>query len=422
MVIDTVKDVPPQRLIPLFLVCLASIGYEISLTRFFAIAGRSEHGYWVVSVTMAGLAASGVVASLFSRALTLALPVLLPSLPILMLLAASLGWVWVTVVPFNPLELQNKQLWHDQLLNIGQYYAAIFPFFFMVGLYLSSYFLLYNYRIGRVYAFDLAGAGIGAALLLALMFVVHPFWLVPCLLPALALAACLEITPAWPRRYVSIAAGATLVLSALAALFLSQPRINEYKEVFAPMNTQGARVLATITSPKGLYQLLDTFTERLDTDISNNPDIMAGAAMPKAYGLYADGNRLLAAANARGRHALLVAALDSCPTGCARPRRRCCWARPAASHPRGPACRRQAHRGPGTRQCAARRAPARHRTGTAVSGRRPRDDPRHHPAGDPGGGADGPFDVIDITREFLSQSDTNRAALSVGSWATMCAC
>ncbi|MGE0422608.1 MAG: hypothetical protein AB7O88_10110 [Reyranellaceae bacterium] len=415
MAIEAVKDVPPQRLIPLFLVCLASIGYEIALTRFFAIASWSEYGYWVISMTMAGLAASGVVASLFSRALTRALPILLPSLPILMLLAASLGWVWVTVVPFNPLELQNKQLWHEQLLNIGQYYAAIFPFFFMVGLYLSSYFILYNYRIGRVYAFDLAGAGLGAALLLALMFVVHPFWLVPCLLPALALAACLEISPAWPRLYVSIAAGATLVVSALAALFLSQPRINEYKEVFAPMNTQGARVLATITSPKGLYQLLDNFTERLDTDISNNPDIMAGATMPKAYGLYADGNRLVSLPRTTTVDTrYFVAALDSLPYRL-RPPEATLLLGAAGGFRIHEALRTGARRIVVLEPDNALRDALLHGIGPAPPF--PADDRvtirDTIPLATRVVARDGPFDVIDITREFLSQSDTNRAALSV---------
>jgi hypothetical protein len=412
---DAVTDVPAQRLVPLFLVCLASIAYEISLTRFFAIASWSEYGYWVISMTMAGLAASGVAASLFSRTLMRTLPVLLPLLPILMLLAASLGWVWVTVVPFNPLELQNKQLWYDQLLNIAQYYAAIFPFFFMVGLYVSANFVLYSFRIGRVYAFDLAGAGLGAALLLALMFVVHPFWLVTCLLPALALAAWLELSPVWPRMRVRVGALATLVIAEFATLLLAQPRINEYKEVFAPMNTRDAKVLATVTSPKGLYQLLENFTERLDTDISNNPEIMAGAPMPSAYGLYADGNRLASLPRTTDVDTrYFVAALDALPYRLRAPENTLLL---------GAAGGFRIHE---ALRVGARRVvvlePDNALRGALTRGIGPAPpfpvDERvsirdTSPLATRVIAREGPFDVIDITREFLAQSDTNRAALAV---------
>lgn len=415
MATDAIKDVPAARLFPLFLVCLASIAYEIALTRFFAIASWSEYGYWVISMTMAGLAASGVAASLFSRLLIRSLPVLLPALPILMLLAASLGWAWVTVVPFNPLELQNKQLWYDQLLNIAQYYAAIFPFFFMVGLYVSAYFVLYNHRVGRVYAFDLAGAGLGAALLLALMFVVHPFWLMPCILPALALAASLESSTAWPLLRVRIAAGVVLAISIGATLLLAQPRINEYKEVFAPLNTQDSRVLATVTSPKGLYQLLDNFTERLDTDISNNPDVMAGASMPRAFGLYADGNRLAALPRTpQVDTSYFVAALDALPYRLRAPEETLLLGA-AGGFRIHEALRAGAKRIVVLEPDDALRGALERGIGPAP--RFPADDRvsirNTSPLATGVVARSGPFDVIDITREFLGQSDTNRAALSV---------
>jgi len=140
---------PTVRLIPLFLACFAAIGYEIALTRFFAVSSWSEYGYWIISIAMVGLAASGTVAALAARPLVrLARPILI-LLPVLMVVAATVGWHWTTLVPFNPLELQNRQLWGTQLVNIGQYYAALFPFFFLVGLYVSLVFVLNVRQIGR---------------------------------------------------------------------------------------------------------------------------------------------------------------------------------------------------------------------------------------------------------------------------------
>src|SRR5262245_45986818 len=115
---------PTARLLPLFLACFAAIGYEIALTRFFAASRWSEYGYWIISIAMVGLAASGPVAALAMRPrVRLARPIRI-LLPVLMVVAATISWHCTTLVPFNPLELQNRQLWSAQLVNIGEYYAA----------------------------------------------------------------------------------------------------------------------------------------------------------------------------------------------------------------------------------------------------------------------------------------------------------
>ena len=112
---------PTARLLPLFFTCFAAIGYEIALTRFFALSSWSEYGYWVISLAMLGLAASGTVAALAARPLLRLGQTVLVLLPVLAMAAATIGWHWTTVVPFNPLELQNRQLWSGQFANIAQY-------------------------------------------------------------------------------------------------------------------------------------------------------------------------------------------------------------------------------------------------------------------------------------------------------------
>ena len=54
----------PGALAPLFLVSAATVGFEIALTRYFAVAKWSEYGYWVISIVLAGFALSGVVMAL----------------------------------------------------------------------------------------------------------------------------------------------------------------------------------------------------------------------------------------------------------------------------------------------------------------------------------------------------------------------
>jgi hypothetical protein len=281
-----------MNLIPLFLVSLAAVGYETALTRYFAVAKWSEYGYWVISIVMVGFALSGVVLALWRDALVRRSAVLMASLPAALVLTAAAGYRLTTTNPFNPLQLQNPATWQPQIWNIAGYYAALLPFFFLAGLFISLSFVRNADRIGRVYAFDLTGAGAGAAIVLAAMYVVHAFHLVPLLLVPLAVAA---VFMAGPYRIRAILA-ALLALAAAEAVLLmdDQADYNDFKAIYAPLHTPDARIVASVNSPRGDYALLDDFTERVDTDISNNAGMLGVEGPPRSFGLYRDGNRIAA--------------------------------------------------------------------------------------------------------------------------------
>ncbi|HEY5039353.1 MAG TPA: hypothetical protein VIJ93_09805, partial [bacterium] len=285
-----------QLLGALFAVSAASIGFEIMLTRYFAIASWSEYGYWVISIAMAGYSASGVALSLFrdfffrqAHRFLFFIPLILPPL-------ACLGFYLVTQNPFNPLELQDTNLWMDQFQNIAKYYAALFPVFFLSGLYISLSFLaLTNEKIGAVYAADLVGAGFGALAMLVAMFWVNPFYLLLTLLPFWALAA---LAAQWRARFQakawkwSAAVALVFLLSEVAAVKFNKSHFCQYKMITPALNVGDARVRQRVYSPWGYYMLLDNFTERLDIDLSNNYVLLKVDGPPQAYGLYLDGNRI----------------------------------------------------------------------------------------------------------------------------------
>ena len=149
-------------LLPLFLIAGTAVGVEIALTRFFAVASWSEYGYWVISIAMVGFAVSGVVMVLGRQVFLRHAGWLLPSLPLAMLLTGAAGWIATTSNGFNPLELQNPATVWPQLGNIALYYAALFPFFFLAGFAVSLNFVVYSHQVGKVYGYDLLGAGLGA--------------------------------------------------------------------------------------------------------------------------------------------------------------------------------------------------------------------------------------------------------------------
>ncbi|HEY6431995.1 MAG TPA: hypothetical protein VIZ17_08425, partial [Acetobacteraceae bacterium] len=95
-------------LVPLFLVSLTSVGYEIALTRYFAVAEWSDYGYWVISIVMAGFALSGVAVALARATAGRHGARLLRVLPVPLILAAAIGFHFTAENPFNPLQLQNS--------------------------------------------------------------------------------------------------------------------------------------------------------------------------------------------------------------------------------------------------------------------------------------------------------------------------
>jgi hypothetical protein len=284
---------PARRaaLVPLFLVSMASIGFEIALTRYFAVAKWSEYGYWVISIVLAGFALSGVVMALARDWFTRRGGALLSWLPVALIAVAAVGFHFTTTNPFNPLQLQNPVTFGTQIANIAGYYAALVPFFFIAGLFVSLMFVLHDREIGRVYGYDLTGAGAGAVAALALMIVVHPFRLVPWLLVPLALAAAF----AQHRRWMVMLSAVAMLAGAEALLLLDdEAAFNDYKSIYAALHVPGSQTVSVRTSPRGLYMLLDDFTERVDTDVSNDAAMLGLPGPPSTLGLYRDGNRIAA--------------------------------------------------------------------------------------------------------------------------------
>jgi len=269
---------------------MGALGFEIALTRYFAAAKWSEYGYWVISIVLAGFAFSGVAMALAPAWFARHRARLLAMLPPLLVLSAAAGYWLATANIFNPLELQNSATLFAQLENIGFYYIELLPFYMLAGLFISLCFQADPERLGLVYGTDLIGAGAGALAVLLLMFLVPPFRLVACLLVPLA-AAGFFVAPRGPVLLASLLA---LGVGEAALLGNDQARINEFKAIYAPLHVPGSRVAASLPRPSGLYTVLDDFTERVDTDISNNAGLLGLPDPPSALGFYRDGNRLAA--------------------------------------------------------------------------------------------------------------------------------
>ena len=393
----------------LFLVSMATVGYEIALTRYFAVAKWSEYGYWVISIALAGFAFSGVAIALARDWFVRRGTAMLAGLPGALILAAAIGFHFVTTNPFNPLQLQNEATYQPQLVDIAGYYVCLLPFFFLSGVYVGLSFILNDARIGRVYGFDLTGAGVGALLVLGLMALVHPFQLVPCLLLPLGIAALFGL----PRRWLVLGAtGIALLGGEALLLFDNAATFNDYKAIYAPLHVPNSKTLVQINSPRGLYTLLDDFTERVDTDISNDAAMMGLPGPPTALGLYRDGNRLAALPKPGPIDATYAGGTLAALPYVLRPHARVLLAGTSGGFRIAEAERLGAKSIDALEPEPVVRAALLHGLGPSPPVR-PRPGLRILPDGPIAAArADGPYDIIDISGDFLDASEANTSAFA----------
>ncbi|MFH1092045.1 MAG: hypothetical protein V1742_10805, partial [Pseudomonadota bacterium] len=148
------------------------------------------------------------------------------------------------------------------------------------------------------------------------MFFLHPFHLLTVTLPFIWLAVLFNL-PAALRRWRGAAVVGSFIILVLAEWWLvagNNSTLCQYKAVTPALNVENNRVVHEVYSPRGYYQFMDNYSERLDVDLSNNYGLLGAGGPPAALGLYRDGDRLTAFPKP-GPFDLsyLKAALDSLP-------------------------------------------------------------------------------------------------------------
>ena len=161
------ERISSRHYLGIFLLSLATLLLELSLTRVLSVALWYHFGFLVISTALLGFGTSGVVLALWRRLRELAS--LDHALALLALLFGVLTvfcfWV-MQRIPFDPFSLFSDK---RQLAFMPLYYVVISLPFFCSGLALALLFTRGGPRVNRLYAFDLVGAGVGCAALALIM-------------------------------------------------------------------------------------------------------------------------------------------------------------------------------------------------------------------------------------------------------------
>ncbi len=270
--------VPP--LASIALLAGAALGYQVLLTRLFAIIQWHHLAFMVISLALLGTGASGTLLALLGERARHRFNLLYPVAALLFGLSAVGAFLLVQRLPFNALELG----WNPAQLGylLIQYLLLAIPFLCAatgIGLALVAF----RAQRHRVYGWDLAGAGAGALGMILLLSILPPLGAL--LIAGLAglLAAALTVT-ALPR--------AALLLLALALVVgfarqQPQPRLSDYKALSLTLQAAGAEEIARRHSPLGLISVVRNET----IPIRHAPGLSLGATAgpPEQLGLFIDG-------------------------------------------------------------------------------------------------------------------------------------
>jgi hypothetical protein len=151
----------------IFLLSLATLLLELSLTRVLSVALWYHFGFLVISTALLGFGASGVVLALWSNLRErVSLDRGLAVLSLLFGVVTIISFWIMQRIPFDPFSLVAD---HRQLFLMPLYYVAIAAPFFCSGLTFALLLTRGGKNINRLYAFDLVGAGVGCGAIAIVM-------------------------------------------------------------------------------------------------------------------------------------------------------------------------------------------------------------------------------------------------------------
>jgi len=165
--VSEASEVGARHYAGIFLLSMATLLLELSLTRVLSVAMFYHFGFLVISTALLGFGVSGVVVTLWDD-LRERIP-LDKSLALISTLfgVLTIACFWLMQhIPFDPFALFSDR---RQWLFISLYYLVLAAPFFCSGLVLALLFTRGTQQIHRLYAFDLFGAGIGCGALALIM-------------------------------------------------------------------------------------------------------------------------------------------------------------------------------------------------------------------------------------------------------------
>lgn len=248
----------PQRppYLSIALVSGAALAYEVLLMRLFSIIQWHHFSYMIIGLALLGYGFSGAVVTILQHRLLQHFKLVYLASLLLFGLAAVAGFMLAQAMPFNA----ELILWDYRQLA---YLLIIFlllslPFFFAASA-ICLAFMYYGGQVSRIYAWDLAGAGLGSLSVIALLFAVFPhqaLFVIGAMGPLALLVASIELSVKQFKPIISV-----LVISSVLIILASinmELHLSPYKSLPQTLRVSGTQVIEQDSSPFGLISIVES--------------------------------------------------------------------------------------------------------------------------------------------------------------------
>jgi len=277
-----------RTLAGIFLVSLATLSLEISLTRYFAVSQQYHFAFWVVSIAFLGYGASGSFLAMsrrirsFDRDSFLSISALLLSLSILF------SFFLYNSIPFDFIKISWDK---NQIFFVFLYYFLLCLPFFFSGLTISFAIASSAAFVNKIYFSDLIGAGIGT-LFAAFIFLPKGDKGVIVTISLLALFASYLFYLKSSYLFKSIL---ILFIGAEVILFLASPswmsfRISPFKALPTALKYPNAKHLSTSWNSYSRVDVIDSPAVRYAPGLS----LLYEKMLPPQLGVSIDAGELTA--------------------------------------------------------------------------------------------------------------------------------
>ncbi|MHC4984242.1 MAG: SAM-dependent methyltransferase, partial [Planctomycetota bacterium] len=268
----------------------ATLAYEVLLLRLFAIAQWHHFAYMAISIALLGFGASGTFLFLAQRWLKPRFAVSFAANAAIFGMTALTGFALAQRLPFNALQV----VWEPrQLLYLLALYPLLALPFFAAANCIGLAFGRFGERIGRVYAFNLAGSGVGALGLVGLLYLLYPESALRVVAGLGLGAAALALLPERRHKvWAAVLTLAALILPILAPVSWTALHLSPYKSLSPSLKVPGAEVLGESSSPLGLLTVVDS----PQVPFRHIPGLSLNNVVepPRQLGLFTDGDGMTA--------------------------------------------------------------------------------------------------------------------------------
>ena len=261
----------------------ATLGYEILLTRLFSIVQWHHFAFLAISVALLGFGASGTFLVVLGNRIRTGIGPFLALAALGFALAAPVGFVIAERVPFNVLDAPWSLRSLGWLLVIELVLAV--PFFF-AATGIGRALVVFGHRLSRVYAADLAGAGIGAAASVGVLWLVPAERALDIVCGLGAAAGVIALCGARGRRPIPllVLCGVVLVLAGFGVT--GELRISPYKPLPQALRVTGAEHVETRSGPLGMVSAVENRVVPLR--VAPGLSLLSRAPVPEQVALFVD--------------------------------------------------------------------------------------------------------------------------------------